>query len=694
MMLGRISGSVTTKDFSFKAEAKVKKLQYVAVKDMDGKWTLSYIDSITNYMNSTVAKAKVIGHRDSRGFLKSLEIPFEPETPVYTADDDLIKATLGLKDDGLYLGIMEGYNIPIFLPPKHMITKHVAILAKTGTGKSYTTGVVLEELAEKGIPVVVIDPHGEYRTLLEENKKESEVSQMRRFGIQPKSYKDKVQIFDAGSQNPIRLNPKLTADEIIEMLPAKISPGQEGQLYAAVKNLEGKDYALKDIISELKSMEGNVKRNLISLLEFIDGTKLFSANPTKPGDLVKEGKVTIIDLNEASPDIQQIVVFKLARELFAARKFGKIPEFFFVLEEAHNFCPERGLGEVASSKILRTIASEGRKFGMGLCIISQRPAKVDKNVLSQCSTQIILKVTNPNDINAIMNSVEGVELGTREEIRDLPIGIAMVVGITEQPLIVDVRIRKSQHGGEAVAKSAEMPGDSGAAEDKTAVASYQGTLQILAPRFLEEDVLRVFKGVDDIRFINYPLWKAGGVRRGQDVEFYVDGLSGEVVFERDGAIACSSGVRSILELPDAQRGIVLYLTKNKNATIENISGSQKMLLSDARANLKQLLEKKIVAQDEDGVYRIIADVNLPHDLANAKIDRKTIEKEKEGDVLNFTISTDFVKRLADIWDVRVQEIKPLYFPYWLIVHGKRKYLVNALNNRLEIDRSKALKGTI
>jgi hypothetical protein len=687
-MLGRISGSVTTKDFSFKAEAKVKKLQYVAVKDFDGKWTLSYIDSITNYMNSTVAKAKVIGSRDSRGFLKSLAIPFEPETPVYMADDDLIKVTLGLKDDGLYLGIMEGYNIPVYLPPKHLITKHVAILAKTGTGKSYTAGVVLEELAEKGIPVVVIDPHGEYRTLLEENKKESEVSQMRRFGIQPKSYKDKVQIFDVGAQNPIRLSPKLTAEEIIEMLPAKISPGQEGQLYAAIRNLEGKDYTLKDITSELNSSESSVRRNLISLLEFLEGTKLFSANPTKPGDLVREGKVTIVNLNEASPDVQQIVVFKLAKELFNARKFGKIPEFFFVLEEAHNFCPERGLGEVASSKILRTIASEGRKFGMGLCIISQRPAKVDKNVLSQCSTQVILKVTNPNDIKAIMDSVEGVELGTREEIRDLPIGIAMVVGITEQPLIVDVRIRKSQHGGEALVKTAEKAGEGGAP-----AASYEGTLQILAPRFFEEDVLRVFKGVDDIRFINYPLWKAMGVRRGQDVEFYVDGLSGEVIYESSGSIASSSGIRSILELPDAQRSIALYLMKSKNANIESISSGLKMLLSEAQAHLRQLIEKKIVAQDDDK-YRIIADVSLPHDLSHAKIDRKIIEREKEGDILNFTISTDFVKRLAEIWEVRILEVKPLYYPYWLIIHRKKKYLVDALNNRLEIDKAKALKGTI
>ncbi len=81
MMLGRISGSVTTKDFSFKAEAKVKKLQYVSVKDFEGKWILGYVDSITNYMNSTLAKAKVIGFRDSRNFLKPLPVPFEPNTP-------------------------------------------------------------------------------------------------------------------------------------------------------------------------------------------------------------------------------------------------------------------------------------------------------------------------------------------------------------------------------------------------------------------------------------------------------------------------------------------------------------------------------------------------------------------------------------------------------------------------------------
>jgi hypothetical protein len=692
MMLGRISGSVTTRDFSFKAEAKIKKLQYVAVKDFEGKWILGYIDSITNYMSTTTAKAKVIGFRDSRNFLKPLPVPFEPDTPVYSADDELIKLTLGLKDDGLYIGILEGYDIAVNLPPRHLITKHVAILAKSGAGKSYAAGVLLEELAEKNIPVVVIDPHGEYRTMVDENRKESEIVQMKRFSIQPKSYKNKIHIFDAGAQNPIKLDAKLSTEDIFEMLPTHISAGQEGILYSAMKNLSGKDYTLRDVIEEVNSVDSNAKRNLSSLLEFLEGTKLFSANPTKPEELVKEGRMTIIDLKEASPDVQQIIVYKIAKELFNARKYGKIPEFFLVFEEAHNFCPERGLGEVASSKLLRVIASEGRKFGVGLCIISQRPAKVDKNVLSQCSTQIILKVTNPNDIRAIMDSVEGMELGTREEIKDLPVGIGMIVGVTEQPLIVDIRIRRSQHGGEAVVKQLE-PGKEGAEAIEGVTPVYESKLQVYAPRFFEEDIMRTFKSVDDLRFLNYPVWKADGVRLGRDVELLVDGITGEIFFEKDEDVDSSRGVGSILELPHDQRRILVYLAGAAAAGIDKISGSAKMLLSDAQSALKHLMEKKFVVRDGEE-YSLSNSIHLPSSASSMKLSRKIIERDREGETLDFTVTKDAVKKVAEIWSINILDIKPVYYPYWVITHKKKKYMVNALNNRLEIDKARALKGTL
>jgi hypothetical protein len=74
---------------------------------------------------------------------------------------------------------------------------------------------------------------------------------------------------------------------------------------------------------------------------------------------------------------------------------------------------------------LRTIASEGRKFGLGLMVISQRPARIDKNVLSQCNTQIIMKVTNPNDLKAISKGLEGISSEVEEELKRLPPGVAM-----------------------------------------------------------------------------------------------------------------------------------------------------------------------------------------------------------------------------------------------------------------------------
>jgi DNA helicase HerA-like ATPase len=101
--------------------------------------------------------------------------------------------------------------------------------------------------------------------------------------------------------------------------------------------------------------------------------------------------------------------------------------------------------------VFRTIASEGRKFGLGLMIITQRPAKVDKNVLSQCNTQIILKVNNPNDLKAITASIEGLTDGMEEEIQRLPIGTSIVTGGgVSMPLFVEIRPRESKHGGESV----------------------------------------------------------------------------------------------------------------------------------------------------------------------------------------------------------------------------------------------------
>jgi uncharacterized protein len=143
-----------------------------------------------------------------------------------------------------------------------------------------------------------------------------------------------------------------------------------------------------------------------------------------------------------------MIVSRLLTDIFEARKRRLISPGMVVVEEAHNYIPERGTGNAASTSIVRTIAAEGRKFGLGLMIISQRPARVDKNVISQCNTQIIMRVTNPNDLKALSKGLEGMTGELEEEIKRLPAGVAMLVSNEiERPITVSIRPRKSRHGG-------------------------------------------------------------------------------------------------------------------------------------------------------------------------------------------------------------------------------------------------------
>ena len=206
---------------------------------------------------------------------------------------------------------------------------------------------------------------------------------------------------------------------------------------------------MRELIDVLMGEADNKNAVLITELEYLDEVGLFATRGNRMDELVEEGKTTLINLKGVPPDIQELIVRRLSTLLFEKRKEGVVPPMMLLVEEAHNYCPQQG--SALSTKALATIASEGRKFGLGLMVVSQRPAKIDKNVLSQCGTQIILKVTNPNDLKAIAASVEGLTGGLIDEVQTMPIGMAMIVGAgIEAPLLVSVRPRESRHGGAGV----------------------------------------------------------------------------------------------------------------------------------------------------------------------------------------------------------------------------------------------------
>ncbi len=677
MMLGKIHGRVTTTEFNFEAEAQIKKLDFVVVKTQEGEWATAYIDNITRYGDTTLAECRVIGYRNNRGFLVVPNVPFAPETPVFSASEDQIRNTLGIPDSGLYIGILDGYNIKVNLPIKQLVTKHVSILAKTGAGKSYMAGVLMEEFAENRTPVVIMDPHGEYASLSVANDEEKELKFAEKFGVEPKSYQDQIKRFTI-EDGSLRLNSRLTADELFHCLPVKVSGTQKGLIYSAMRNLGGKDYSLNDLINEISTLPSQSKWNLISALEFLDKTKLFSHDFTKPEDLVKPGQISIIDVKFARPEIQQTIVFKLANELFAARKANKVPGFFLVLEEAHNFCPERGFGEVASSSIVRTIASEGRKFGLSLCVITQRPARVDKNVLSQCNTQIIMKVTNPNDLKAITDSAEGITAGMRDEIRDLPVGSALVVGVTEHPMLTEIRIRRSKHGGEAVA----MPVKGGPMKVRNTT---------LPPRFSRQDIEAGHKEANVYR-VNYPVWELKGTVSGQIGKLFIDGLIGEVMYESQGELKRTNGLKSLVTLSSVERKIISSLLSLKYGNLDKVATSTRLMNNDCHRLLKNLMGKGLVTSDGYN-FRPVR-VKIPGDIMSLGFSEDSKEMELEGKIMNFSVPRDTAEKVAGLFGMQVESSNMIYYPYWLVVYSNRKALVDGLTKKVDIEATREVMGMI
>ncbi|MFQ3308326.1 MAG: DNA helicase HerA-like ATPase [Candidatus Nanohaloarchaea archaeon] len=507
MQLGTVEGKVNTSSFEFRAVEEVKKFDFVSIKS-NNQWILCQVDEVTKHPDGeTIANANIIGYRE-KGLTKAPRTVIEPDSIVYQADQELISDTLGLDDEGLQIGSLEtNPEIDIHVNAEDFY-KHFAVLAQTGAGKSYLTGVIIEELLENDFPVLIVDPHGEYHSLGSANPDSDN----------PDSYPVTEYSPNTDINNeamPLRFSSlNMDKKELTTLIPDSLTNSQMGVLYNALKRLKEKDdgdYSLIDIEDAVTQEDSTAKWNLLNYLEQLEETNLFSKDPIDLENLVEPGEASIINLKAVEPDASEMTVYMLAQKLFNMRKENKIPPFIMILEEAHNYVPEKGFGQALSNPIMRKIASEGRKFGVGIGVISQRPARIDKNVLSQANTQFILRVTNPNDLKAISKSFEGITSEIEDMITSLPPGVAFSLG-NEYPVMTDVRTRKSLHGGETQTNESYVP---------------QETIEIFKPN---EDIQKVRSNTGkDYDEAYYPIY---WVEDDEGIKL-VDGVNGKVKAERD-----------------------------------------------------------------------------------------------------------------------------------------------------------------
>ncbi|MFX1511692.1 MAG: ATP-binding protein [Promethearchaeota archaeon] len=386
----------------------------------------------TDEWDYVVCSARPLG--ELQELVRRLSFPVSPGSPVYRCRSSVLQEFLGLKKDGIQIGKIGRPPMEVSLDPTRLLQKHLAIMAISGAGKSYTVAVLLEELLKRSqdqgrLAIVVIDPHGEYSSFVEDE-----------------GYGDVTELVK-GSFIQIAV-PQLSAYKIREFAPdiTEVQLRTLEQIYKMLRKT-GKAFSFKEVIeaiNQVKEVKQTTKDSLMSRLLGLENTTFFGYEENPNLDhLLSPGKLNIIDLSEIiSSYKKQLLTTYICRRLFELRRKQKIPPFLLIIEEAHQFCPE---GTATSKTIIETIAREGRKFFAALCLISQRPVRLSTTALSQCNTHLIMRIRNPNDLDHIALTSEGIDRASLKILPDLEIGEALIVGnAVNYPMFFRVRTRTSR----------------------------------------------------------------------------------------------------------------------------------------------------------------------------------------------------------------------------------------------------------
>ncbi|MBD3881653.1 ATP-binding protein [Phormidium tenue FACHB-886] len=419
---------------------------------------------------------EVIGYfHPALGFMNPRITP-DPGAKVFLASDEGLKQVLSRKQPkqigAAHVGsllLRDAGAVPVTLDVKELVSTHMAILAGTGSGKSYTAGVLVEELLlpHNRAAVLIFDPHGEYGTLAEMRGHPAFEAE--------DGYAPKVKVLTPEDVK-IRVS-SLDYYDILSLLP-EMSDRQQSILSKAFdlmrKHKKG-DYRwdVQDLIRAVyevdsqESEDGEMKVGTSApalewKLDKLARSPYFHAfEHLAPKDLFEPGQVTVLQMNEVSQDEQQVICAATLRQANHARmntmkeliqpgdeNFLPYP-VFILLEEAHRFAPAHEPSRCKA--VIRTILSEGRKFGLGVGLITQRPGKLDSDVLSQCMSQFIMRIVNPVDQDSLKYGVEAAGRDLLKELPSLTKGQVIISGAcVNTPVLCQVRQRITAHGGETL----------------------------------------------------------------------------------------------------------------------------------------------------------------------------------------------------------------------------------------------------
>lgn len=301
-----------------------------------------------------------------------------------------------------------------------MLGKHFALLGSTGTGKSTSAALILHKICEaapKG-HIVMIDPHGEYSAAFRQTGQILDVSNLQ-MPYWLMNFEEHCEVLLSSSGNERQVD----ADILAKCLLAARSKSRLAQTMGKITVDSPIPYLLSDLNNIIQDEMGKLDKATSSAPYMRIKGKLdeLKADPRYQfmfsGMLVGDtmtafiskifrmpghGKpISIIDVSGVPSDITSTVVAVLSRLVFDFAIWGreeKTRPILLVCEEAHRYVPsEKNADGSSVAKILGRIAKEGRKYGISLGLITQRPSDLAEGVLSQCGTIISMRLNNDRD---------------------------------------------------------------------------------------------------------------------------------------------------------------------------------------------------------------------------------------------------------------------------------------------------------
>ncbi|NLK40177.1 MAG: ATP-binding protein [Clostridiales bacterium] len=442
------------------------------------------------YKIENVVKATLIGtHVDKEGtktniFKRTLESVPEINSDCYMLEGErltsFMKAISQLAIDAKNPLTLGNYTLDekaeAWLDGNKFFQRHAVIVGSTGSGKSWTVAKLLEQVADlPSANAILFDIHGEYAPLKEKGFKHYKIA-----GPNDKAteniiflpywlltYNEMISLMLDRSDNNAPNQAMAFSNAVIEQKRKELENLKKTDVLASFTIDSPVPYKIEDILNDFKDkdakmvpgartekqgpLNGKLTR-FIQRLESKTNDKrlnfLFNSSPEvlaydyvetickklmHSNSLKKDEGVKIIDFSEVPSDVLPLMVSLVARLLFSIQQWipkEDIHPLALFCDEAHLYLPSNTNSSVEAAGLenFERIAKEGRKYGIGLIVISQRPAEVNRTILSQSNNFIAMRLTNAED-QAVIKRLLPDSLGNFSELLPiLDVGEALVVG--------------------------------------------------------------------------------------------------------------------------------------------------------------------------------------------------------------------------------------------------------------------------